>query len=332
MVRNGHYPSSHSHRAALRRALQPSFRRLRHTVGPQASAACRALVNRRYSILPRTIETGAPRRMSCKRRWLWLAMLTPALLAACAEGDFGRIKPEYVVDDTHSWLGTEAVYRFGGPFSVLPLTDDEKTLRDLAFPLIEPPYDRQRWYSIVNEYGVRRFVQPEWLVFVQDAYERHLMATPFRSANARYAKLNEDVRNDVVRMGPFFTVARRVVDMDAKRGQSLSYIHSLAPREQLNAVARNAENALIIAWVQCSLAQRATSYRYALEHLVISTPAPVAVDVERSLALMQTTIANKHILDEPNVCAGAPITLAQDAFTLGAPAAPPPVTPAIVSK
>jgi hypothetical protein len=271
--------------------------------------------------------------MSGKRRRFWLALLAPVLLAACAEGDFGRIKPEYVVDDTHTWLGTEAVFRFGGPFSVLPLTDDEKTLRDLAYPLIEPPYDRQRWYSIVNEYGLRRFVQPEWLGFVQDAYERHLTATPFRSANARYDKLNEDIRNDVVRMGPFFGVARRVVDMDAKRGQSLSYVHSLTPREQLNAVARNAENALIIAWVQCSLAQRATSYRYALEHLVISTPAPVAVDVERSLALMQTTIANKHLLDEPNICAGAPITLAQDAFTLGAPVAPPPVVaPAIVSK
>ncbi len=28
-------------------------------------------------------------------------------------------------------------------------------LRDLAYPLIEPPYERQRWYSVLNEYGFR---------------------------------------------------------------------------------------------------------------------------------------------------------------------------------
>lgn len=259
----------------------------------------------------------AERRLAiCALRWraaLLSVLLIPALLGACAaNGDFGRVKPELVADDTHAWLGTEAVYRNGGPFSTFPLTDDERTLRDLAFPLIEPSYDRQRWYSIVNEYGVRRFVQREWLTFVLEAYERQLMTTAYRSANARYAKLNEDIRNDIVRMEPFFGVARRVVDMDEKRGKSLSHVGGLSPREQNNAVARNAENALVVAWVQCSLSQRVGSYRYTLEHLVISTPTPVAVEVERSITLMQENIARRHLLDEPSICEGPvpPISLA----------------------
>jgi len=235
----------------------------------------------------------------------------PTLLGACANGDFDRIKPQYVLDDMHAWLGTEAAYRHDGAFSVFPLTDEERSLRDLAFPLIEPPYDRQRWYNIVNEYGATRFVKRDWLTFVSDAYERHLMTTAYRSSNARYAKLNEDIRNDIDRVEPFFVVARHVLDMDARRQKSLTYVGGLTPREHNNAIARNYENALIISWVQCSLSQRAESYRYALEHLLVSTPTPVAVDVDRSLTQMQAAIRNRHLLDEPNVCGPPPAGVAQ---------------------
>ena len=34
------------------------------------------------------------------------------------------------------------------------LTDEERTLRDLAYPLIEPPYDRNKWYSVLGELGI----------------------------------------------------------------------------------------------------------------------------------------------------------------------------------
>jgi hypothetical protein len=239
-------------------------------------------------------------------RWRWGCILLPIFLAACATGDFDRVKPELVADDTHAWLGIEAASRFGGQFSTFQLTDEERTLRDLAYPLIGPPFDRQRWYSIVGEYGVRRFFDPAWLHFVLDGYQLRLTLTPYRSANARYNKLNEDVRDDVVRIGPFFDVARRVLDMDNKRAQSLSYVVGLAPREYNNALSRNMENALVIAWVQCSLSQRAASYQYALEHLVVSTPSPVSVEVERSVTLLQTRIAEHHVLDEPSICTALP--------------------------
>src|SRR5262249_37352839 len=158
-----------------------------------------------------------------------------------------------------------------------------------------------RWYSVVGEYGVRRFFDPSWLHFALDGYQLRLMLTPYRSANARYNKLNEDVRNDVIRVAPFFDVARRVLDMDNKRAKSLSYVGGLAPREYNNALSRNTENALIIAWVQCSLIQKSAAYQYALEHLVISTPSPVSVEVERSITLLQARIAENHVLDEPNI-------------------------------
>src|SRR5262245_40942036 len=75
------------------------------------------------------------------------------LLGGCANGDFGRVKPWLITEGGHDWVGTEAPGRKGKPPSQFPLTDSERHMRDLAYPLIEPPYDRQRWYSVLSEYN-----------------------------------------------------------------------------------------------------------------------------------------------------------------------------------
>lgn len=238
-----------------------------------------------------------PRRSPAglRRIALCLAFAVQAL-AGCANGDFGRIKPSLVSDNMHAWVGFEAARVGGVPISDYPLTDDEKQLRDLAYPLIEPAYERQRWYSILNEYGLTRIVGRDWCYYSVASYERQLMLTPYRSATARYSKLNEDIRNDVTRLPAFVAVAQRVLDMDRKREKSLGYVAGLTDAEAANATARVAENALVIAWVEQSLVNRAATYRYALERLVIATPAPMAVEVERSLTLFATRIAEGRLL------------------------------------
>jgi hypothetical protein len=55
----------------------------------------------------------------------------------------------------HAWVG-EAAASAGAPMSLYSVTDDERVLRDLAFPLIESPYDRHRWAAVVYEYGTKR--------------------------------------------------------------------------------------------------------------------------------------------------------------------------------
>ena len=75
-------------------------------------------------------------------------MLALTLLTGCGlNGDFGRMRTSLQSDDTHAWLGP-AVYR---PAVQPPwkhqLTDDERRLRDYAYPLIDPPYDRNQWLS-----------------------------------------------------------------------------------------------------------------------------------------------------------------------------------------
>jgi hypothetical protein len=283
-----------------RSTLPPHWSPLEHFMRPR-----RVLL--RFGSLLRRLQIGA-------------ALAGSLLLAACANGDFGRIKPSLVHDDMHAWVGTRAARSAGIAPSNYPLTDDERQLRDLAYPLIEPPYDRQRWYSIVGEYGLTHIFHCG-CDFDATAYERVLNSTWYRSATGRYARLNDDIRNDVVRVPAFFSVARRVLDMDRKREKSLAYVSGLTAEELTDAVQRVAENSLVIGWVQQSLVNRAASYRYALERLVIATPTPIAVETERSLTLLQTRIAENQILPGP--------ALAPGPF---APVPPPPFPAKVASK
>ncbi len=106
--------------------------------------------------------------------------------------------------------------------------------------------------------------------------------------------MNQDIRNDLTRIGPFLRTAARVADMDMKREPSLAYIPNLNEEERANALNRIAENQLIVEWVRRSLNERAAVYRFALERLVISYPSPMAVDTERSLNQLRRQIGENQ--------------------------------------
>jgi hypothetical protein len=216
------------------------------------------------------------------------ALVTLNVVSGCGlYGDFDRMRPSLVHEDVHAWMGAAA----RGPNSKLSshqLTDDERLLRDLAYPLIEPPYDRNKFDSVLGELG---FLHGPGTYPDRAAYAGQLFATPYRSQTARYNRLIEDVRNDAVRLDPFFRAARHVTDLDRKRAQSLVYIRNLSPEERANTVRRIEENKAIVRWVREALHARAASYQVALERLVIAAPSPNAAEAERSLALLQQGIA-----------------------------------------
>jgi hypothetical protein len=197
----------------------------------------------------------------------------------------------------HAWVAADYTGSITGKNSRFELTDDERELRDLAYPLIEPPFDRQRWFSVLGEYGVVRVFRPGWWRFDRTDYCRELLSRPYRSPVGRYGRLIEDIRNDTVRIEPFFSIGRRVVDMDYKREQSLAYIPDLADVDRANALARVSENRLTIAWVHRSLTERAAGFRYALERLVISAPSPMAVEAERALNQLQMRIEENRLVE-----------------------------------
>jgi hypothetical protein len=215
------------------------------------------------------------------------------MLSGCAlNGDFGRMRDSLVFDDTHDWVGREAAYRTGAPASLFRLTDDERRLRDLGFALIQPAYDRNRWWSAFAEYGVAG--PPDETLFDRTAYWLHIDLLYRRSEASAYAQIVADARNDVERLEPFFATAATVTDMDARRLQSLGFVAAssgLSVAERDNALARNNENAAVIGWVCAALRARAAGYRYALERLVVGVPSPRAVEGERSIAFLQARTA-----------------------------------------
>jgi hypothetical protein len=241
-------------------------------------------------------------KISPTRLWLVPALAGATLLGGCAlNGDFGRARPSLVTDDMHAWVGREAVGSVGGQPSEFRLTDNERRLRDLAFALIQPPYDRNRWDSMFAEYGLEG--PRDGAPFDRSAYWTHLDVAHRRSEVSSYAQIVGDARNDVVRIEPFFATVARVADVDRRRAESLGYLAGrLSDAEAGNALSRNNENVAIVDWVCRSVRERAASYRYALERLVISTPSSNAVEAERSLTLLQTRIRG-NCPDAPAVVA-----------------------------
>ena len=136
-------------------------------------------------------------------------------------------------------------------------------------------------------------------LFDRTAYGRLLIDEPHRSQTSRYNQLIEDVRDDITRFEPFFANAVQVLDLDKKRNASLELVSELSPRERADAVARMQENTLIVQWVQQCLEQRISSYRWALERLVIQAPDNMAADADRLIGELAAQTANPPVVSAP---------------------------------
>jgi hypothetical protein len=231
---------------------------------------------------------------------LALAQLAIGLvLAGCSGGDFGRTRQDFLNDDMHRWIGAEATGSVGLPASQFQLTDNERLLRDLAYPLIEPPHSRPAWRSVFGDYKPLASPWRQEAVFDRSAYGRMLIDEPHRSYASRYAQLMEDVRDDITRFEPFFADAVRVIDLDRKRNAALAHVSALSPRERDDAVARMQENSLVVQWVQQCLERRVSSYRWALERLVLQTPDNMAADADRLIGELAAQTANPPVAVQP---------------------------------
>ncbi len=226
-------------------------------------------------------------------------LLLCAALGGCSGGDFGRTRQDFRNDDMHRWLGGEVTGSVGLRSSQFQLTDNERQLRDLAYPLIEPPRSRPAWKSVFGDYQPLPSPWRQNVVFDRTTYGRQLIDEPHRSHSSRYAQLMEDVRDDITRFEPFFASAVRVLDLDKKRNASLKFVSDLSPPERADAIARMRENTLIVQWVQQCLERRISSYRWALERLVIQAPDNMAADADRLIGELAAQTANPPVEGPP---------------------------------
>lgn len=226
------------------------------------------------------------------------ALLIASLAAGCGiNTDFGEVNPSLVRDNIHDWVGRDNAK--GEPIapSSFELTDEERRLRDLAYPLLEPPYLRHKIYSVANEYGANPAIDKQ--MANPAAYYEHMMDDKARSPTSRYAHLTDDIRNDSQRLPEFFSTATRVIDLDAKRGKSLAFIPGLTAAERANTLNRIKENDRVIARARASLGRRVANYRYALERLVISSPSQEAVTAEQVLNRLHAQVSHYRVNTAP---------------------------------
>lgn len=228
-----------------------------------------------------------------------ILITTSLVLGGCSGGDFGRTRGDFRNDDMHRWLGAEATGSVGLPASQFQLTDVERQLRDQAYPFIEPPHSRPAWKAVFGDYQALPSPWRQTVVFDRTAYGRQLIDEPHRSHASRYSLLIDDVRDDITRFEPFYATAARVLELDRKRNASLAQVSQLSPREHADAVARMEENTLIVQWVQQCLERRVSSYRWALERLVIQGPDNVAADADRLIVELARLSANPPVTPHP---------------------------------
>jgi hypothetical protein len=235
----------------------------------------------------------AERRVQPALAVMMLALAS--LLGGCSGGDFGRTREDFRNDDMHRWMGGEATGSIGMHPSQFQLTEPERQLRDLAYQFVEPPLSRPAWKSVFGDYKPIASPWRQGVVFDRTAYGRTLIDEPHRTDDSRYAQLIDDVRNDITRVEPFYATAAHVFDLDRKRSASLAHVSALSPREHADAVARMEENALIVQWAQQCLQQRVSSYRWALERLVIQAPDNTAADADRLINALAAQIAHAPV-------------------------------------
>jgi hypothetical protein len=241
-------------------------------------------------------ETSNPIRCSSSALVL---LCSCVMLGGCSGGDFGRARDDMRNDDMHRWIGVEATGSVGLRPSQFQLSDGERQLRDLAYPLIEPPHSRPAWRTVFGDFQPIASPWRQAPAFDRTAYGRALIDEPHRSHSSRYAQLIDDVRDDVTRFELFFASAVRVIDLDRKRDATLAHISELSPRERADAVARMQENSLIVQWVQQCLERRVSSYRWALERLVLQAPDTMAADADRLIGELAAQTANPPVAARP---------------------------------
>jgi len=161
------------------------------------------------------------------------------------------------------------------------------------------------WEAVVYEYGNKGTLQRDLWWVDPAAYCQHLQSAGYRSTAGRYNRLIDDVRNDVERITPFFQIAHRVVDLDQRRVAALRELADVSLADRLAAQARVGENTLTIAWVQASLAQRWTGYRYTLDQLAVEELENLASQADIALAQLQQAIAANQLVQVPQFAAVA---------------------------
>lgn len=212
------------------------------------------------------------------------------LLGACTRndaGDFGRRPDNLMTGSLLPGAGLVSAWWRGDPVSLYPFTDDEIEMRDRAWRFLMPAHDKANLQQAIAELAYTR-VLPPIPHSGQNHYHLLLMAEDYRSVSSRYAKLGQDVEADRLLMVPFSQAAARVCAADRVRILALNDVQQLTHVQREQAVARVAENRMLVDWVRRNMRDKAAAYRYALEHVTVGAPMRESIRAEQALLALES--------------------------------------------
>lgn len=129
-------------------------------------------------------------------------------------------------------------------------------------------------------------------------YAERLIGGATASSESRFARLGDDIASDHTRLVQFLPAARTVAARDRIRVAAEGYV-PVSGAEGAALTGRMADNAAVIERTLGVLRARAAAYRVALDHLVLATPSPAAVPVERALARFDRALADGLRPEDP---------------------------------
>jgi hypothetical protein len=230
------------------------------------------------------------------------------LLNACNRtelGDFGRRSNNEITGNLLPKAGLISAWWRGDPASLYPFTDDEIEMRERAWRFLMPSHDKANLQLAIAELAYTR-VLPPVPHSGRNHYHLLLLAEDYRSVASRYAKLGQDIEQDRLLMGPFSQAAARVCTADRVRVQALNDVQQLTNVQREQAVARVAENRMLVDWVRRDMREKAASYRHALEHMTIGTPMRESIRAEQALVAMESA---QQTLDYWDGCGENPLAV-----------------------
>ena len=243
-----------------------------------------------------TTDTGiGSGRYGTRAPWRALVVgAAAALLTGCGEtmGDFGRPEPSVLHDSLLPALGKVVADQGRGELvSDFNQTDREKTLRDQAWLLVQPPHLHDWFGDTLVEFQRTRLLPELDSKFNARAYYELLRRDAFISSETRWHRLVSDMNTDAQLVGPFWQQLRGVNADDAARVSALDHRGDLTPAELHNAYARIDENARLADWVWRSMRFRLKSYRLCIDRMLVETPTDQQWAVNQAYDRLQTAIA-----------------------------------------
>jgi hypothetical protein len=230
------------------------------------------------------------------------------LLADCNRnelGDFGRRPDNVVTGSLLPKAGLVSAWWRGDPASLYPFTDDEIEMRDRAWRFLMPSHDKANLQLAIAELAYTR-VLPTVPHSGRNHYHLLLMAEDYRSVASRYAKLGQDIEQDRLLMVPFSQAAARVCAADRVRVLAMNDVQQLTHVQREQAVARVAENRMLVDWVRRDMREKAASYRHALEHMTIGAPMRESIRPEQALIALESA---QQTLDYWDGCGENPLAV-----------------------